>query len=358
MTSPGEQEEVEGAETIMRLPVRGIRDPGYLPGFLANVVRLRRAIAVARPGLVHAHFVEDCGWLGAYAGFHPWGITAWGSDLLVLPGRSRTGVGRWLTGRALRRADFLTAPSLPLLAAAERMGLPPDRGTHLLWGVDRDRFNPGVDPEVFRSRLEVPEGVPLVLSPRRMEPLYHIDDVLDAWERTCSEGRRSILALATDGGSHEGHFRWRAAASAWRADIRILPALDYTEMPALFAAADVVVSIPESDGTPMSVLEALATGTPVIAGDLPSLRPWVLEEQTGRLVPVGDVPAIAAALCDLLGDEAGRERMGRLAAAHAAAEADQAVWMDRAVALYCNLARLPPDSAPGDRSGTIRETRP
>ncbi len=339
VTSPGEPERIEGAETVAVLPVRGIRHPAYLPRFLANTLRLRRAIDRTRPAVVHAHFVEDCGWLGAFSGYHPWGVTAWGSDLLVLPDRSRLGVGRRLTRTALRRADFLTAPSQALLEAADRQGLRSGLGTHLLWGVDRGRFHPDLDPAPFRSRLRIPDGVPLVLSPRRMEGLYHIVDILDAWERLrAAGGPRSVLALATDGGSLEPDFRTRAAASEWEEDIRILEPLAYDEMPGLFAATDIVVSVPESDGTPMSVLEALATGTPVIAGDLPSLHPWVHEGKTGRLVPVGDVTALADVLGALLADVEERHEMGRRAAEHAVAEADQTVWMDRAVALYHDLA--------------------
>jgi glycosyltransferase involved in cell wall biosynthesis len=243
-------------------------------------------------------------------------------------------VGRRLTTTAVRRADFLTAPSQPLLDAAASMGLVAGRGHHLLWGVDTGRFHPDVDGRGVRRRLEVPDDVPLVLSPRRMEPLYRIADIVDAWERERSSGRRSVLALASDGGSLEPHLRERVAVSDRKEDLRILPALDYGDMPALFAAADVVVSVPESDGTPMSVLEALATGTPVIASDLPSLRPWVMEGRTGLRVPVGDVGALAVALGRLVGDRALRERMAEEAARHAASEADQAVWMDRAVALY------------------------
>jgi len=339
VASPGEPAVMDGAETIATLPVRGIRHPAYGPGFAANLVRLRRAVAATGPDVVHAHFVEDCGWLGALAGFHPWGVTAWGSDLLVLPGRSRLGVGRRLTRMALRRADFLTAPSQPLLEAAVEQGLAPGRERLMLWGVDRNRFHSGLDPEPFRTRLEVPPGVPLVLSPRRMEALYHIDDILTAWEKVRDGGGpRSVLVLATDGGSLETGFRTRVAASAWREDIRILEPLAYDEMPGLFAAADLVVSVPESDGTPMSVLEAMSTGTPVIAGDLPSLRPWVREGETGRLVPVGSVAALAEALEALLKDSEARLRMGDRAADHAAAEADQEVWMDRAADFYRALA--------------------
>jgi hypothetical protein len=76
----------------------------------------------------------------------------------------------------------------------------------------------------------------------------------------------------------------------------------------------------------------------VIASDLPSLHPWVMEGRTGLLVPVGDVGALTVALGRMIGDRTLREQMAGEAARHAASEADEAVWMDRAVALYREVA--------------------
>lgn len=337
VASREERTSMEGIDTAVVLPALHLRDPRYPVRFLANVRALRRTIERCRPDILHAHFVEVCGWLGGFSGFHPWGITAWGSDLLVLPARSRTGIGGMLTRRSVRRADFLTAPSEPLLQAARSLGAPPDRTVRMLWGVDRKRFNPAASPVEWRDRLDVPEGVPLVVSPRRMEALYRIEDILDAWEIVQARGRGGVLALATDGGSLEPAIRERVASGPCPESVRILPHLGYEEMPGLMAAADLVVSVPESDGTPMSVLEALATGTPVIASELPSLQPWVIEGRTGVLVPVGSTGDLADAIERLLCDADLRREYGANASALIAAEADQEIWMDRVVALYRRL---------------------
>jgi len=334
----GERDRCEGAETVERLPVVRLRDPRYLPRFLRNVFTLRRTFDRMQPDLVHAHFVEDCGWLAWAAGRRPWGVTAWGSDLLVLPRRSRTGIGRWLTGRTMRSADFVTAPSRQLLDAAHGLGADPSRTHLLLWGVDRRRFRPDAPGPGWRERLGISEEQPLVLSPRRMEPVYRIPDIVEAWRFHKSADRPGVLVLATDRGSLEGQVRQQVEREGLSGSVRFLDQVPYEEMPALFSQADLTVSVPESDGTPMSVLESLACGTPVVATDLPSLRPWIREEETGRRVPVGQPGVLARVVGELLDRPDLRERMGTEGLRLIAERADQSAWMDRAVDLYRDVA--------------------
>jgi colanic acid/amylovoran biosynthesis glycosyltransferase len=83
----------------------------------------------------------------------------------------------------------------------------------------------------------------------------------------------------------------------------------------------------DQDGLPVSLLEALATGTPVIASDLPGLADAVTggEEPAGVVVAPGDTAGIAAAVTGLLTDDRERERMGRVAAERATEYSVEAV---------------------------------
>ncbi len=77
--------------------------------------------------------------------------------------------------------------------------------------------------------------------------------------------------------------------------VRILPEAG-EEIAALYRAAEVVVSVPESDGVPVTVLEAMASERPVVAVNLPGVRDWLGEVEPELLVPVGDVGATREAL--------------------------------------------------------------
>jgi glycosyltransferase involved in cell wall biosynthesis len=104
---------------------------------------------------------------------------------------------------------------------------------------------------------------------------------------------------------------------AVEAEIRAAGLLEQVELtgerrdvPQLLEHADVFVLSSRSEGAPLSVLEAMAAGLPVVATAVGGVPELVDDGTTGLLVPPGDAPALAAALERLLGDAALRARMG------------------------------------------------
>ncbi|MBU3077188.1 glycosyltransferase [Sphingomonas quercus] len=96
----------------------------------------------------------------------------------------------------------------------------------------------------------------------------------------------------------------------------------------------------DKDGIPVVLMEAMAAGRAVIAGDLPTIRELVSDEREGLLVPPDDVAALAAAIGALAGDPARRAAIGAAARAHVAAEFSDAVNLDRLTAAI-DAAREP-----------------
>ena len=103
---------------------------------------------------------------------------------------------------------------------------------------------------------------------------------------------------------------------------------------ALLAGADVFVLASRSEGLPISVLEAMAAGLPVVASDVGGVAEAVVDGKTGLLVPPGDSGALAEALHALLGDPASRRTMGAAGRARARAHFDLPRFRDDHVALY------------------------
>ena len=90
-----------------------------------------------------------------------------------------------------------------------------------------------------------------------------------------------------------------------------------TDTAAVLAAADIFALPSQFEGLPMSVIEAMLTGLPVVATDISGPREQVVQHETGLLVPPGDVAALAAALNRLVGDAALRANMGAAGRARA-----------------------------------------
>ena len=82
------------------------------------------------------------------------------------------------------------------------------------------------------------------------------------------------------------------------------------DLPPLVAAADVVVSIANSDSTPPSLLEAMASGRAMVCADAASIDEWVGPGEGAEIVPVRDKPATAAAVLRLLRDDSLRRTYG------------------------------------------------
>jgi glycosyltransferase involved in cell wall biosynthesis len=82
------------------------------------------------------------------------------------------------------------------------------------------------------------------------------------------------------------------------------------DVPELLAACDLAALTSHNEASPVSILEALSVGRPVVAANVGSVSESVLDGQTGRLFPAGDVGAFAAAMMELLVDAPLRRRLG------------------------------------------------
>jgi glycosyltransferase involved in cell wall biosynthesis len=298
--------------------------------------QLRRLIDRLRPDVLHAHFVRRFGWQGSLAEFHPFVVSPWGSDLLVVPrGAWRT---RWWNRRALRAADLVTVTTEHMRGAALRSGARPERIEVVQHGVDTRRFAPGPPPGDLAYRLAL-GGAEMIFSPRMVRPLYRHEAIIEAFAELPGE---PVLVMSAAGANAAYiaalHEQMRTLGITER--VRVVDAIAHDQMPAYFRLARVVVSMPESDSFPVSVLEAMACAAPVIASDLPPARAVLAPLAPGSLVPVGDAPSLAAALRRVLSlPEDERQRLGDALRRYVVQSADYEANMARMEGLYRRLAR-------------------
>lgn len=310
------------------------RDRGWSRGIVEARHTLRAEVGRIRPSILHAHYLTTAGWHGWLAGWHPFVVTVWGTDVYRNLGH--------LTGRiegrlTLRAADLVTADSDDLARATVMAGARADRVRVIQFGVDTRRFAPDRDGEAVRRRLGL-EARRVVFSPRTIAPLYRQLTVLEALATLPSD----VVALFSAHGNREGELarlQVRAAELGLADRVRILDAIPHDAMPEYMALADVVVSIPESDATPVTLLEAMAVGRPIVASDLPSVRALVEPFDPGAIVPVGDALATGRAIAERLDWSADqRQVQATRGRAHVLESADQHASMRIVERLYAELA--------------------
>lgn len=296
---------------------------------------LRRLLRALQPDILHSHYVSRYGWQAWLSGFHPYVVTAWGSDLLVTTRRSLR--ARLLARATLAGADLVTAPSAHLVASAIRLGAPAARTEQVPFGVDIDAFTPAVPS---RERLEAVglAGTRFVFSPRGLAPVYRQQTAVEALHLLPPDvvlvipGRTAqpdtLVALKRL--SRELHLEQR---------VRVLDDVPQPLMLDLYRGAAVVVSVPESDGLPASVLEAMACGTPVVVSDLPGPRE-AIGASSRFLVAVGDSAALALKIRDVLDlDPTERLRISRELRSRVEERFSYQASMARMESLYLSVRR-------------------
>jgi glycosyltransferase involved in cell wall biosynthesis len=119
--------------------------------------------------------------------------------------------------------------------------------------------------------------------------------------------------------------------------VELLPGRPHAQMADLFRAAQIVVSPSTHDGTPNTLLEAMACGCFPVAGDLDSIREWIKPGENGLLVDPGDPQALAAAILLGLNDAALRQQTAEKNAVIIAERAEYTRNMARVVEFYKKL---------------------
>jgi glycosyltransferase involved in cell wall biosynthesis len=214
----------------------------------------------------------------------------------------------WLGRASLRWPRTLVANSRAGAENAVRLGVPRGR-VRLLPNV--------VDTDLFRPAASRPPGPPRILACGRLAPEKRFDRFL----RLAAALPGARFRLVGDGplrASLEGE----AEELGLRPE-RFLFLGERAEVAPLLREADLLVLTSEREGTPNAVLEAMASGVPVVATDVGGVSELVEHGATGLLVPEGDEGALREAVERLLSSEAGRRSMGERA--RAAAEEGRSV---------------------------------
>ncbi len=263
--------------------------------------RLEKIVDSAQPDLVHALRIPFEGLLASSARIiAPLAITIWGNDL-TLHGSQNPWM-RSLTVSALKKADGLVADAQRDLRLARLWGFPADRPMLAVPGGG------GIDlTEMHRLRAEItdcisgslPAGVPLVVNPRGLRPGYVRNDVFfEAIPLVLQHHREVCFACPSMAGQPQA-LNWVKQLQIGPA-VRLLPYLPQPQLWDLFHCADITVSVSTHDGTPNTLLEAMACGCFPIAGDLESLREWITPGVNGLLVEPSKPPALAEAVLQAL----------------------------------------------------------
>ncbi len=280
------------------------------PLTLVPAARALRAISAAlSPELVHAMRIPFEGMLAARASLGaPLLLSVWGNDFTLHA--PATPLMARETRRALKAAQMLHADCQRDVRLARRWGFPAGRPTFVMpgnGGVDEAVFHPGPYSLAGLARAErellapIPPRGPAVINPRGLRAYVRNEAFFRAAARVCREREDVIFLCPAMAGDPQVQATLHGLGISER--VYLLPALSRSGMAALFRRAQVMISPSEHDGTPNSLLEAMACGSFPVVGDLESIREWIQDGHNGLLVPAADDRALAQAMLRALSDE-------------------------------------------------------
>jgi glycosyltransferase involved in cell wall biosynthesis len=331
---------------------------------------LRRVIRSVRPDLIHAGPLQTCGLLAALSGFRPLVSMSWGYDLLI--DADRDPFNRWATRFTLSHSDVMVGDCKTIRQRAIDFGMPDERIVTFPWGIDLGHFSPedrrqttddrrqqGVEssrqPEADiqgtklggqRPAVGGPttEEIFTILSTRGWEPIYGVELIARAFVSAAKEaqarGLPRLRLLMLGNGSQAALLRQIFSGAGLQDQVYFPGQIGYDRLPHYYRSADLYVSASHSDGTSISLLEAMACGRPVLVSDIPGNREWVRPGEQGWWFPDGDAGALAQGILHAVEERRRLAQMGLAARRTAEQRADWGENFPELLRAYDLAARL------------------
>ena len=252
-----------------------LRYPLCLPG-------IRRIAERIKPDLVNAHFVPNYGFIGALLKFRPLVISTWGSDVLISPEKS------WLhklrAEYVLRRADLVTTDAQLTAQAVYRLGVKREKVLVSPMGVGKYLLG-------WKKKKEKPHL--LVLSNRRLEPLYDVITLLKAIPQVIKQAQKKVKFVILGEGSQKEKLILLAKELKVESYLEFKGVVPKELLLKYYQESDMYVSTSLSDSTSVSLLEAMNFALIPIVTDIPGNREWIEDHKNGFLFPTSNYMALA-----------------------------------------------------------------
>jgi glycosyltransferase involved in cell wall biosynthesis len=289
--------------------------------------------------LLHYPFFggAECVWLGRLLGGRGRLLLTYHMDVVGIGWLRRLFAvhTRFVMPRIVRSAERVLVTTLDYAQSGDLAALAaerPDRFTEMPLAVDVGRFAPGEPDERLRAKLGLAAGDRVILFVGALDDGHYFKGLSGLLAALAMPGLAAAKLVVVGKGNMLAGYEDEAARLGVADRVRFAGFVSDGDLPKHHRLADVFAfpSVDKSEAFGIAALEALASGVPVVASDLAGVRTIVRDGVTGRLVPPGDVPALAAALAETLGDAALRRRLGdaarRMAVEEYSATARQRRW--------------------------------
>ncbi len=309
-----------GGKSIARL-----RDaPGYL-------ISLRKVLRDFKPDLIQAGPIQRTAFMVALTGFHPLVTMSWGYDLLVDVHKGPT--WEWVTRYTLKKSDSFVGDSRIIRKLAVQYGMLPERIITFPWGANVDKYTPADDKfqTHIRKRLGWDNATFVIMSNRGWSEIYGVEDLAKAFV-TAVKQQPALRLLMLGSGPLAQKIRKIFQQGGVCEYVQFLGQISQDKLVEYYHAADLYVSTSHSDGTSISLLEALSSGTPVLVTDIPGNKEWITNPgEVGWLFKDGDVEQLVQGILHAYNC---RQELSKMGLAARKLAVDRANWKENFPELF------------------------
>ncbi|MHB8087226.1 MAG: glycosyltransferase family 4 protein [Anaerolineaceae bacterium] len=272
--------------------VRHLLGPWMISQHVAEYLNI---LNTENPDLVHAFRIPFEGMLAASTpAEYPLILSTWGNDFTLHA--SSNGRMENMTRKALRRVDALMSDTQCDCQRARQWGFDSQKPCLVVPG------NGGTDVDELKTLTKNIEHVdpPQVINPRGLRSYVRTDTFFKAIPLVLAKQPDVQFVCASMEGQAEAH-NWVNQLGIAK-NVRFLPYVSQPELWREYAKSQVMVSNSTHDGSPNSLLEAMAIGCFPVCGDIQSIREWITDGVNGLLVDPANPSALADAILHALDD--------------------------------------------------------
>ncbi|MCI0449413.1 MAG: glycosyltransferase family 4 protein [Chlorobi bacterium] len=259
---------------------------------ISETGHFKRVLNEFKPDIVHTGYVWQVGVLASLAGIHPHLSMPWGSDILIEPDNSI--IKKKLVKKVVNQCDHIQCDAeFVKQKIINDYGLDEDKITVFPWGIDLSLFKK-FDRDAARAKLHIDNDKFVVVFNRYLEQVYGINYLLEAFKIFAKDKEDVLLVMLSEGDLKNSVLKF-ITENKMEVKINLIGKVSNFELPEFLNAADIYVSSSLSDGTSLSLLEAMACGMGLVVTDVPAIREWVNEEN-GLIVERKNSPRFAKAM--------------------------------------------------------------
>ncbi len=247
-----------------------VKEEGGNTGLLKKVFTVRRIIKKIKPDFVNPHYITSHGLLAAIIKKttnlqFKLIQSAWGTDILVTP--FKNSLYYTVTKFCLNAADLATSDSDYMTKVINKIS--PVKTSTFIFGLDRipDVLNQDKDKNFYYSNRILSEN-------------YNIEDVIRFFSKISNNNKDARLAISNDG-PLKAELERLVEKLKIEDKVSFKGFISLEEQVLLYKKAQFYISVPTSDSTSVSLIEALVYGCIPIVSDIPANREWIIDGRNG-----------------------------------------------------------------------------